>query len=95
VNDGFHRTPLVPSCLKALQYVLPCAVGAAQCHLSNEVNGLGCAAQYDWRARADTQLRINWKVRHGYLTPSCGPSSLHLFLPKTFEPTVGQARKHT
>ena len=76
MNDGFHRTPLVPSCLKALQYVLPCAVRAAQCHLSNEVNGLACAAQYERRARADAQLRINWKVGHGYLTPSCGPSSL-------------------
>jgi hypothetical protein len=68
VNDGFHRTPLVPSCLKALQYVLPCAVRAAQCHLSNEVNGLGCAAQYDRRARADAQLRIDWKVRRQLVT---------------------------
>ncbi len=94
MNHGFHRTPLVPSRVKALQYVLPCAVRAAQCRLSNEVNGLGCAAQYDWRARADAQLRIDWKVRHGYLTPSCGPSSIHRFLPKTFEPTAGQDRKH-
>jgi len=93
VNHGFHRTPLVPSCLKALQYLLPCAVGAAQCRLSNEVNSLGCAAQYDRRARANAQLRIDWKVRHGYLTPSCGPSSIHLSLPKTFEPTAGQDRK--
>ena len=40
MNHGFHRTPLVPSRVKALQYVLPCAVRAAQCRLSNEVNGL-------------------------------------------------------
>jgi hypothetical protein len=92
VNDGLHRTPLVPSCLKALQYVLPRAVGAAQCRLSNEVNSLGCAAQYERRARADAQLRIDWKVRHGYLTPSCVPSSLHLSLPKTFEPTIRSGR---
>jgi hypothetical protein len=89
VDHCFHRTPLVPSCLKALQYLLPCAVGAAQCRLSNEVNSLGCAAQYDRRARANAQLRIDWKVRHGYLTPSCGPSSIHVSLPKTFEPTAG------
>jgi hypothetical protein len=77
VDDGFHCTPLVPGCLKALQYVLPCAVGAARCYLSNEVNSFACAAQYDGRGRADTQLRIDWKVRHGPLTPSCGPSSIH------------------
>jgi hypothetical protein len=82
VNDGFHRMPLVPGRLKALQYVLPCAVGPAQCHVSNEVNSLGCAAQYDWRPRADAQLRIDWKVRHSYLTPSCGPSSIHLSFQK-------------
>jgi hypothetical protein len=46
VDDGFHCTPLVPGCLKALQYVLPCAVGGAQCYLSNEVNSFACAAQY-------------------------------------------------
>ena len=45
--------------------------------LSNEVNGFGCAAQYDRRARADTQLRVDWKVRHSQLTPSCGSSSIH------------------
>jgi hypothetical protein len=95
VNDGFHRTPLVPGCLKALQYVLPCAVRGAQCHLSNEVNSLGCAAQYDRQTRADAQLRIDWKVRHGYLTPSGRPSSIHPPLPKTFEPTAGQGRNHT
>jgi hypothetical protein len=73
VDDGFHCTPLVPGCLKALQYVLPCAVGAAQCYLSNEVNSFACAAQYDGRGRADTQLRIDWKVRHGPLTPQLRP----------------------
>jgi hypothetical protein len=69
MDNGFHCTPLVPGCLKALQYVSPCAVGAAQRHLSNKVNGLGCAAQYNRRARADTQLRIDWKVGHAHLTP--------------------------
>ena len=59
MDDDFHRTPLVAGCLKALQYVLPCAIRAAQCHLSNEVNSFGCAAQdYRW-ARADPQLRID------------------------------------
>ena len=60
MDDGFHRIPLVPGFLKALQHVLPCVVGAAQRHLSNEVNSFGCAAQSDRRGRADTQLRINW-----------------------------------
>ena len=73
MDDGFHRIPLVPGFLKALQHVLPCVVGAAQRHLSNEVNSFGCAAQYDRRARADTQLRINWKIRHGLLTPQLRP----------------------
>ena len=73
MDDGFHCTPLVPGCLKALQYVLPCAVGAAQCYLSNEVNSFACAAPYDGRGRADTQLRIDWKVRHGPLTPQLRP----------------------
>ena len=27
----------------------------------------------DWRAHADTKLRIDWKVRHGHLTSHCGP----------------------
>jgi len=73
VDDGFHRIPLVPGCLKALQHVLPCAVGAAQCHLSNEVDSLACAAQYDGRGPSDTQLRIDWKVRHGSLAPQLPP----------------------
>jgi hypothetical protein len=76
MDNGFHCTPLVPGCLKVLQYVSPCAVGAAQCHLSNKVNSLGCAAQYNRRARADTQLRIDWKVRHAHLTPSRGTGSI-------------------
>ena len=29
VDDGFHRTPLVPGCFKALQYIFPCAVVGA------------------------------------------------------------------
>src|SRR5262249_14431374 len=77
VDDGFHRTPLVPGCFKALQYVLPCAVVGAQCYLSNELNSFGCAAQYDRRPRADTQRRIDWKIRHGQLTASIGCSSMH------------------
>ena len=76
MNDGFHRTPLVPRGLKALQYVSPCAVGVAQCRLSNEVNSLTCATQYDRRARSDMQLRIDWIVGHGQLTPSRGTSSI-------------------
>ena len=72
MDDGFHRIPLVPGFLKALQHVLPCVVGAAQRHLSNEVNSFGCAAQYDRRGRADTQLRIG-KIRHGLLTPQLRP----------------------
>jgi hypothetical protein len=67
VDDGFHCTPLVPGCLKPLQYVLPCAVGAAQRHPSNEVNSLACAAQYDRRARADAQL---------WIPASCGTNSI-------------------
>jgi hypothetical protein len=47
MDDGFHRTPLVHGRLKALQYVFPRAVGAAQYQLSNELNSLACAAQYD------------------------------------------------
>ena len=86
MDNGFHCIPLVPGCLKALQYVSPCAVGAAQCHLSNEVNSFGCAAQYNRRARADAQLRIDWKVRHGYLTPELRSKFHTLSLPKTFEP---------
>jgi hypothetical protein len=76
MDDGFHRTPLVHGRLKALQYVFPRAVGAAQYLLSNEPNSFGCAAQYDRWARADTQLRIDWKVRHGQLTPGCGRGSI-------------------
>jgi hypothetical protein len=72
VDDGFHCTPLVQGCLKPLQYVLPCAVGAAQRHPSNEVNSLACAAQYDRRARADAQLWIDWKVRHAHLPRAAG-----------------------
>jgi hypothetical protein len=69
VDDGFHHTPLVPGCLEALQYVSPGVARSAQCHLPNKPYSLCCAAQYYWRARADTQLRINWEVRHGHLTP--------------------------
>src|SRR5215813_12183653 len=76
MDDGFHRTPLVHGRLKALQYVLPRAVGAAQYLLSNEPNSFGCAAQYDRWARADTQLWIDWKVGHGLLTPGCSRSSM-------------------
>jgi len=76
MDDGFHRTPLVHGRLKALQYVFPRAVGAAQCLLSNELNSFGCAAQYDRWASADTQLWIDWKVRHGQLTPGCGRGSI-------------------
>jgi len=75
VHDGFHRSPLVPRCLKTLKYLFPCAVGTAQCRLSNELNRFGCAAQYNRRARADTQLWINWKVRHGEVTRGRGRSS--------------------
>jgi hypothetical protein len=76
MDDGFHRTPLVHGRLKALQCVFPRAVGAAQYQLSNEVDSFRCAAQYDRRARADTQLRIDWKVRHGQLTPGGGRGSI-------------------
>jgi hypothetical protein len=69
VDHGFHRTPLVPGCLEALQYVSPRVARSAQCHLPNKPYSLCRAAQYYQRARADTQLRINWKVRHGDLTP--------------------------
>ena len=75
VHDGFHRSPLVPRCLKTLKYLFPCAVGTAQCRLSNELNRFGCAVQYNRRARADTQLWINWKVRHGEVTRGRGRSS--------------------
>jgi hypothetical protein len=85
VDHGFHRTPLVAGCLEALQYVSPGVARSAQCHLLNKPYSLCCAAQYYWRARADTQLRINWKVRHGHLTPCRCPSSIRariLFLPR-------------
>src|SRR5262249_6214800 len=36
----------------------------------------GCAAQYNSRARADTQFWINWKVRHGEVTRGCGRGSI-------------------
>src|SRR5262249_37533176 len=77
MDDRFHRTPLVASCFKSLQQVLPWAVAGAQCRLSNEVDSFGCAAQYDRGARADAELRIDWKVTHSQLTPSCGSSSIH------------------
>jgi hypothetical protein len=76
MDDGFHRTPLVHGRFKALQCVFPRAVGAAQYQLSNELNSFGCAAQYDRWARTDTQLWIDWKVRHGQLTPGCGRGSI-------------------
>ena len=75
VNHGLHRTPLVRDCLEALQYVSPSVARSAQCHLPNKPYSLCCAAQYYWRARADTQLRINWEVRHGDLTRDRYPSS--------------------
>jgi len=68
VDHGFHRTPLVPGCLEALQYVSPGVARSAQCHFPNKPYSLCCAAQYYWRARADSQLRINGKIRHGHLT---------------------------
>src|SRR5215471_8346022 len=77
VHNGFHRSPLVPRHLKILKYIFPCAVWTAQCRLSNELNRFGCAVQYNRRARADAQLRIDWKVTHSQLTPSCGSSSIH------------------
>ena len=73
MHDGLHRSPLVPRGLKTLKYLFQCAVGTAQCHLSNELNRFGCAAQYKRRARADTQLWINWKVRHGEVTRGARP----------------------
>ena len=54
VNHGFHRTSLVPGDLETLQYVSPGAASLAQCHLPNKPYSLCCAAQYYWRARADT-----------------------------------------
>ena len=71
MHHGFYRTPLVLGCLKVLQQVFPSAAGAVQRHLSNESHGFGCASQHDWRAHADTQLLIDWKVRHGHLTSHC------------------------
>jgi hypothetical protein len=73
MHNGFHRSPLVPRCLKILKYIFPCAVRTAECRLSNELNRFGCAVQYNRRARADTQLWINWKVRHGSLTHQLSP----------------------
>ena len=69
VDHGFHRTPLVQGCLEVLQHVSPSAASLAQCHLPNKPYSLCCAAQYYPRASADTQLRVNGKVRHGHLTP--------------------------
>ena len=46
VEHGFHRTPLVPGCLEALQYVSPGMARSAQCHLPNKPYSLCCAAQY-------------------------------------------------
>jgi len=69
LDHGFHCTPLVPGFLEALQYVSPGVARSAQCDLPNKPYSLCCAAQNYWRAGADTQLRINWKVRHGHLTP--------------------------
>ena len=69
MDHGFHRTPLVQGCLEVLQHVSPGAASLAQCHLPNKPYSLCCAAQYYRRASADTQLRINGKVRHGHLTP--------------------------
>ena len=75
MDDGFHRSPLVPGCLKVLKYLFPRAVRAAQCHPSNELNRFGSAAQDNRRAGADTQLWIDWKVRHDALMLSRGRSS--------------------
>src|SRR5215471_11468325 len=69
IRLGLHATTAKPR--------FACRVGGTQCHLSNEVDSFDCAAQYDRRARADAQLRIDWKVRHSQLTPSCGSSSIH------------------
>jgi hypothetical protein len=84
VDHGFHRTPLVQGCLEVLQHVSPGAASLAQCHLPNKPYSLCCAAQYYPRASADTQLRINGKVRHGLLTrvplPKFHPRSN--FVPK-------------
>jgi hypothetical protein len=54
VDNGFHRTPLVPGYLEALQYVSPGLARSAQRHLPNKPYSLCCAAQYYRRARADT-----------------------------------------
>jgi hypothetical protein len=72
LDYGFHRTPLILGRLKVF-YVVPCAAAIAHCHLSNEVNSLGCTAQYDWRVRADAQLRIDRKFMHGHLTAVLPP----------------------
>jgi len=99
VHNGFHRSPLVPRCLKILKYIFPCAVWTAQCRLSNELNRFGCAVQYNRRARADTQLWINWKVRHGSLTHQLPPEfhtpfCLLWVLTEKFE-VKGAARSHS
>src|SRR6266508_2542744 len=78
VDHGFHRTPLIPGRLEALQYVSPGVARPAQCHLPNKPYSLCCAAQYYWWARADPQLRIDWKViRHSQLTPELRSKFLH------------------
>src|SRR5258708_4273256 len=76
VDHGFHRAPLVPGCLEALQYVSPGVARSVQCHLPNKPYGLCCAAQYYWRALAATPLRIDWEVRHAHLTRCRCPSSI-------------------
>ena len=91
VDHGFHRTPLVQGCLEVLQHVSPGAASLAQCHLPNKPYSLCCAAQYYPRASADTQLRINGKVRHGHLTPVPLPK----FHPRSnFVPKIRPCSRH-
>jgi hypothetical protein len=61
---GFDRTPLVMDCLKTLLRLLPCGAGTAQHYLSKELQSFACATQHPLSAQADTQLRIDCKVRH-------------------------------
>src|SRR6516162_9358840 len=56
VHDGFHRSPLVPRCLKTLKYLFPCAVGTAQCRLSNELNRFACCSSHGRAPRAHGDL---------------------------------------
>ena len=67
LNHSFRRTPFISGCFKSLQHGLPWAVGAVRGHLSNERHSLGCVAQQNWRAATYTQLRINWKFKHGQI----------------------------